>query len=280
MFDLDSLIQTALKEDIGWGDITTEACVPPDLQAVGAFIAKEPMVICGLFTLQRVFAAMDERVKVMLHCQDGSMLLAGTMVAEVSGPARAILTAERTSLNILQRLSGIATRTREAVTQVEGTQARVCDTRKTTPGLRELEKYAVRIGGGSNHRMGLSDGVLIKDNHIAAAGSIAKAVDAARKRIPHSIKIEVETATIDDVRQALSSGADIIMFDNMDIPMMTEAVRLVNGRALTEASGNMGDKPLREVAMTGVDLISIGALTHTVHAADINLKLGSTPKAL
>ena len=272
MFDLDTLIQTALKEDIGWGDITTESCVPAEKITTGAFIAKEQMVICGLFTLPRVFSALDGSVTVTTHCQDGATLLAGTLIAEVSGPARAILTGERTALNILQRLSGIATRTREAVTAVEGTQAKITDTRKTTPGLRELEKYAVRIGGGTNHRMGLSDGVLIKDNHIAAAGGIENAIAAARKRVPHTIKIEVETTTMDEVRQALNAGADIIMFDNMDVPQMAEAVRLVNGRAVTEASGHMGDKPLRAVAMTGVDLISIGALTHTVQATDISLK--------
>ncbi|MCL1807969.1 MAG: carboxylating nicotinate-nucleotide diphosphorylase [Oscillospiraceae bacterium] len=280
MFDLDSLIQVALKEDIGWGDITTESCVPADLHATGAFIAKEPMVICGLFTIPRVFNTLSKDVTINLHCQDGATLLAGTTIAEISGPARAILTGERTALNILQRLSGIATRTHEAVNEVDGTQAKICDTRKTTPGLRELEKYAVRIGGGSNHRMGLSDGVLIKDNHIASAGGIEKAVMAARKRVPHSIKIEVETASLDEVRQAINAGVDIIMFDNMDTSTMAEAVKLVNGRAMTEASGNMGEKNLREVALTGVDLISIGALTHTVHAADISLKIGSARESV
>lgn len=280
MFNLESLIQSALREDIGWGDITTEACVPESKTVSGAFIAKEPMVICGLFILPHVFAALDKTVTVTPRCKDGDLLATGAVIAEISGSARAVLTGERTALNLLQRLTGIATGTREAVSQVEGMKVKICDTRKTTPGLRSLEKYAVRVGGGTNHRMGLSDGVLIKDNHIAAAGGITKAVDAARGRIPHTIRIEVETSTLDEVREALSAGADIIMLDNMSNEVMEEAVRLINGRAVTEASGNMGDKSLREVAQTGVNLISIGALTHTVRAADISLKFGSVPKML
>ncbi|MDR0293172.1 MAG: carboxylating nicotinate-nucleotide diphosphorylase [Oscillospiraceae bacterium] len=280
MFDVDTLIQTALKEDIGWRDITTETCVPADKKITGAFIAKEPMVICGLFLLPRVFDALDKSVTVTFRCQDGDALPAGTAIAGVSGPARAILTGERTALNLLQRLTGIATRTRGAVAAAEGTRAKICDTRKTTPGLRELEKYAVRVGGGTNHRMGLSDGVLIKDNHIAAAGGITKAVEAARKRVPHTLKIEVETTTLDEVREALDAGADIIMLDNMDNPQMAEAVRLIGGRAVTEASGNMGEKSLREAAETGVDLISVGALTHSVRAADISLRFTPMPKTL
>jgi nicotinate-nucleotide pyrophosphorylase (carboxylating) len=273
MIELDNLIQAALKEDIGWGDITTESCIPEGKSARGAFIAKEPMIICGLFLLPRIFHALDDSVTVAPYYIDGDKIPAGTVIASLSGSARAILSGERVALNLLQRLTGIATKTHEAVKQIQGTHAKICDTRKTTPGLRVLEKYAVRTGGGSNHRMGLSDGVLIKDNHISAAGGIEQAVKAARERVPHTVMIEVEVSSLDEVRQALESGADIIMLDNMDITAMTEAIRFIGGRAVTEASGNMGDKSLRDVALTGVDLISIGALTHTVRAADISLKL-------
>ena len=275
MFDLDGILRAALAEDIGWGDVTTDSCVPPDRRCSGYFLAKEDMVVCGLEAVCRTFALLDGGVEVTLKCADGDFVKKGGTIALIEGPARAILTGERTALNLLQRLSGIATRTREAAEQVEGTKTKVCDTRKTTPGLRALEKYAVRVGGGANHRMGLSDGVLIKDNHIAAAGSIALAVTAARRNMPHTLKIEVETTNLDEVRQALDAGADIIMLDNMTPEKMRAAVALVNGRAKTEASGNMGDKSLREVAETGVDLISIGALTHTVRAADISLKFNA-----
>jgi nicotinate-nucleotide pyrophosphorylase (carboxylating) len=276
MFDLDSLIQAALKEDIGWGDVTTDSCVPLETQVSGAFVAKEPLAVCGLFLLPKVFDALGGGVTVTPICEEGDFLLSGTVIAEVSGPARIILTGERTALNLLQRLSGIATRTREAVLAVEGTGAVICDTRKTTPGLRVLEKYAVRTGGGTNHRMGLSDGVLIKDNHIAAAGGIFPAVAAAGRNVPHTLKIEVEVSSLNQAREALEAGADILMFDNMPLPLMEEAVQLVGGRAVTEASGNMGNKSLeelRQVAMTGVNLISIGGLTNSSAAADISLKL-------
>ncbi len=285
MLDLDNLIKTALNEDIGWGDITTESCVPPDKNITGEFLAKEPMVICGLFVLRRVFDEAgrrygDAQTVVKPRCKDGDEIREGTVLADISGSARAILSGERVALNLLQHMSGIATRTRAALKQIAGTKTKICDTRKTLPGLRVLQKYAVRIGGGSNHRMGLSDGVLIKDNHIAAAGGIANAVFAARERIPHTVKIEVEATTLDEVAEALSAGADIIMLDNMDNETMTEAVHTVNGRAVTEASGNMGSKDLRAVAMTGVDLISVGGLTHSVRAADISLKFGVSPKSV
>jgi nicotinate-nucleotide pyrophosphorylase (carboxylating) len=279
MFELDNLIQAALKEDIGWGDITTDSCIPADLRASGVFTAKEPMVVCGLFILSEVFAVLDKNVTVTPKCRDGVRLTAGTVIANIEGPARAILTGERTALNILQRLSGIAARTREVVEAVAGTRAKICDTRKTTPGLRVLEKYAVRTGGGVNHRMGLSDGVLIKDNHIAAAGGISGAVAAVRRSAPHTLKIEVEASSLEEVQQALEAKADIVMFDNMPLSVMEEAVKLVDGRALTEASGNMGNKSLselRDIALTGVDLISIGSLTHSVRAADISLKLNTS----
>ena len=275
MFGLENILRAALAEDIGWGDVTTDSCVPPDRRCSGYFLAKEDMVICGLEALSKTFGLLGGGVDVKFKCADGDLVKKGSIIALIEGPARAILTGERTALNLLQRLSGIATRTREAAAQVEGTKTQVCDTRKTTPGLRALEKYAVRVGGGANHRMGLSDGVLIKDNHIAAAGSIALAVAAARKSMPHTLKIEVETTNLDEVRQAIDAGADIVMLDNMTPGEMCNAVALVAGRAKTEASGNMGDRSLREVAETGVDLISIGALTHTVRAADISLKFNA-----
>jgi nicotinate-nucleotide pyrophosphorylase (carboxylating) len=270
---IDAFLTAALAEDIGWGDITTESCVAEDTQISGIFVAKEDTVVCGMDVVKRVFAILDPLVKVTEHLHDGDVAHVGVTIAEISGPARPILMGERVSLNLLQRLSGIASQTRKLVAQVESTNATIADTRKTTPGLRVLEKYAVRVGGGSNHRMGLSDGVLIKDNHIAAAGSITLAVERARKMAPHTLKIEVETATLTQVDEALEAGADIIMLDNMDLETMTQAVKKIGGKALSEASGNMGDKDLREVASTGVDIISVGAITHSVRSADISLRI-------
>ena len=270
---MDKFLRRALEEDFGPGDITTEACVPLHTPARGRFIAKAPGVICGVEILSRVFALLDPAAQVTQRVSDGDRVEAGAVIAEIHGPARSILSGERLALNLLCHLSGIATQTAEAVAQVAGTGAKICDTRKTTPGLRVLEKYAVRTGGGVNHRFGLFDGVLIKDNHIVAAGGISPAVEAARRLCPHTIKIEVETESLKQVEEALIAGADIIMLDNMDLSTMGEAVSLINGRCLTEASGNMGDKDLKAVAETGVDFISIGALTHTVRILDISLKL-------
>ena len=269
---LDALIDRAIAEDYGTGDITTLCTVPEDKEISGRFIAKEPGVVCGLFVVERVFNKLDAAISLRAYVKDGDAVAVGAVLAEVYGNARAVLVGERTALNFLQRLSGIATRTAEAVKAVEGTKARITDTRKTTPGLRVLEKYAVRTGGGSNHRFNLSDGILIKDNHITAAGGITPAVQSARRNAPHTLKIEVEVESLEMLAEALAAGADIIMLDNMDLPQMAEAVKRVGGRALVEASGNMGDKDLRLVAKTGVDLISIGALTHTVRAMDISLR--------
>lgn len=269
---LDGLLFAALKEDIGTGDITTNSCIPEDRQAEGRLIAKADGVVCGLAVAARVFRLLDERIVLTPLVQDGDRVGKGEVLAELSGPARGILTGERVALNLLQRMSGIATATAKAVSAVSGTKAKICDTRKATPGLRVLEKTAVRVGGGHNHRFNLADGVLIKDNHIAAAGGIAEAVRAARAAAPHVMKIEVEAETLEDVQQALDAGAEIIMLDNMDTKTMRQAVDLVGGRALTEASGNMGERDLKEVAQTGVDFISIGALTHSVKALDISLK--------
>ena len=230
------------------------------------------MIICGIDVAELVFRTVDASISFNANFKDGDKVCKGDVIATVNGNARNVLTAERTSLNLMQRLTGIATRTHEAVKCVEGTKAKITDTRKTTPGLRVLEKYAVRAGGGTNHRFNLADGILIKDNHIAVSGGIKNAVANARKAAPHTLKIEVEVETKEQLAEALEAGADIIMLDNMSNELMSECVKIIDGRALVEASGNMGDKDLYEVAKTGVDIISIGALTHTVRAADISLK--------
>ena len=270
---MDEIITRALKEDIGTGDITTMSTVPAGQTINGRFIAKEAGIICGLEIVRRVFEIVNNEIQFKPLVNDGDAVLTGEVIASISGPAVGILMGERVALNFLQRLSGISSKTASLAKIIEGTGARISDTRKTTPGLRVFEKYAVKIGGGMNHRFNLSDGVLIKDNHIAAAGGISNAIEAARNSIPHTLKIEVEVETMEQIEEALKAGADIIMLDNMDIPAMKEAVAKINGRALVEASGNMGDKDLRAVAETGVDIISIGALTHSVKAMDISLKL-------
>jgi len=270
---LDELLRAALAEDIGTGDITTESCISEAAIAKGHFVAKEAGVICGLAVVERVFALVDTAVTIVPCAEEGGKVEVGAVVAEIKGSAKAILQGERLALNLLQRLSGIATKTAHAVAEVAGTGVRICDTRKTTPGLRVLEKYAVKTGGGYNHRFGLFDGAMIKDNHIVAVGGIKKAVQKTRENIPHTIKIEVETTNLAEVEAALAAGADIIMLDNMDCTQMRKAVSQIAGRAKTEASGNMGTRSLREVAETGVDYISIGALTHTVQALDISLRL-------
>lgn len=271
-FQIDGLIRRSLEEDIGTGDITTNSTVSVDRKIKGRFIAKEPGIVCGLPIVKRVFELLDINIELFYHVQEGGFVSKGEIVAEISGPARGILTGERVVLNFLQHLSGIATRTHESVARISGTKAVIADTRKTTPGLRVLEKYAVRTGGGSNHRSNLSDGILIKDNHIHAAGGIRQAIESARALAPHTLKIEVETENIAQIEEALACKADIIMLDNMTIEEMAKAVALINGRAIVEASGNMGEKDLQGVAATGVNIISIGALTHSVRALDISLR--------
>ena len=269
---LDRIILNALEEDVGTGDITTESTIPEDRVAHGLYKAKESGILCGIGVAKRVFELIDPTIEFTALKKDGNPIEKGEIIAEVRGKATNVLTGERTGLNLMQRMSGIATRTAEAVKQVEGTNAKICDTRKTTPGLRVIEKYAVKVGGGTNHRFNLADGILIKDNHIVAAGSITAAVRAARENAPHTLKIEVEVETFEELNEALEAGADIIMLDNMSCEDMKKAVGIVAGRAITEASGNMGDRNLAEVAACGVDLISIGALTHSVRALDISLK--------
>ncbi|MGQ9512086.1 carboxylating nicotinate-nucleotide diphosphorylase [Thermodesulfitimonas sp.] len=270
---LDRLIDTALREDLGPGDITTESIVPETLWARAEFIAKEEGVVAGLPVAGRVFKRLDPEAEFRAEVAEGSAVRAGAVLAVVTGRARTILTGERVALNFVRHLSGIATRTRRLVAAIEGLRAVVLDTRKTTPGLRALEKYAVRAGGGRNHRFGLFDGVLIKDNHIRAAGGIREAVTRVRARAPYTLKVEVEVQSLDEVEEALAAGADIIMLDNMPVAMMREAVRRIGGRALVEASGGITEENIREVAVTGVDFISVGALTHSVRALDISLEI-------
>lgn len=269
---IDAFLWQVLQEDIGQGDITTVTTVPEDCWVNAHLLAKDEGVLCGLPVFKQVFYLLDESIDVKLLAEEGSSVESGQIIAELQGPARSLLTAERVALNLLQRLSGVATATKVAVSQIEGTSCKIIDTRKTTPGLRFLEKYAVRVGGGFNHRFNLADGILIKDNHIRAAGGITAAVTSARTNSPHTMKIEIEVENFEQVQEALDSGADILLLDNMSLDQMTEAVNWISGRALTEASGNMGRKDLKAVAQTGVDLISIGALTHSVKALDLSLK--------
>ena len=266
------LIRTALEEDCGNGDVTTAATIPEGAVAHGRYIAKEDGILCGMPVVRAVFDEIDPDIALKVNFSEGQFFKKGDILAEVSGNARSVLTGERVGLNLLQHMSAIATATSAAVKQVEGYKAKITDTRKTTPGMRYLEKLAVRVGGGTNHRFNLSDGVLIKYNHIVAAGSITSAIEAARKSVPHTLKIEVEVEDFQQLDEALKAGADIIMLDNMSCEDMKKAVETVNGRAVLEASGNMGERDLREVAATGVDIISIGALTHSVKALDISLK--------
>jgi nicotinate-nucleotide pyrophosphorylase (carboxylating) len=270
---IDRIIDNALAEDIHTGDITTLAVVREGRNARAILKAKETMLLAGIKVAARVFQRLDECIVFNALFDEGSRLAKGDMIAEIHGEASLLLQGERVALNLLQRMCGIATITDRYVEAVRGTKARVVDTRKTTPGLRVLEKYAVRVGGGMNHRTGLYDGVLIKENHIAAAGGITESVQRARSYIPHTLKIEIETETLEQVIEALAAGADIIMLDNMDVPTMREAVAKINGRALVEASGGVNLDSIRSIAETGVDIISVGALTHSARAVDISMLL-------
>ena len=271
-YNLDDFLLAALDEDIGTGDVTTSSCVSEDSVASAVFIAKDSGVICGVDIAARVFELLNKDVKMTALVRDGDFVNPSAVIAEISGSAQAILMGERTALNILQYLSGIATATSKAVNEIAGANAKITDTRKILPGFRALAKYAVRCGGGSNHRFNLSDRALIKDNHIKAAGGIANAVKLVRLHCPPTLKIEVETESLEQVREAISAGADIIMLDNMPIDMMRDAVGIIGDIALTEASGNIDKRGLKSVAETGVDFISIGALTHSVKALDISLR--------
>ncbi len=267
------LIELALEEDLGPGDVTTQALIPPDLEGAAQIRAKQTLVVAGLPVAARVFARLCAALHFSPQVAEGEEVEAGTVLAELSGPVAAILTGERTALNFLMRLSGIATHTRRLVGLVAGSGAVLVDTRKTTPGWRLLEKYAVRLGGGRNHRLGLFDGVLIKNNHLAAVGSVGEAVRRARERGHQLLRVEVEVGSLAELEDALTAGADIVMLDNMDEAAMAEAVALARGRALLEASGGMTPERLPRVAATGVHFISVGALTHSAPAVDIHLRL-------
>jgi nicotinate-nucleotide pyrophosphorylase (carboxylating) len=270
---IDKLIDLAMDEDIGPGDVTTRHLVAPEALGIGTIVAKETLVIAGLAVARRVFERLDPKVTFTSDYQDGDTVTQGRTVVDLAGGLAALLTAERTALNFLQRLSGIATHVRHYVQAIHAPNVRLLDTRKTTPGWRELEKYAVRAGGGTNHRMGLYDAVLIKDNHIAAAGGITCAVAKIKQQIDPAMTIEVETTTLAEVQEALDTGAHIIMLDNMDLAQIKSAVALVNGRAKLEVSGGVTIAHLAELAATGVDLISSGALTHSARAVDLSMRI-------
>lgn len=272
----DDLIKLALHEDIGPGDITTDNLVTADTQGKGVIIAKQDLIIAGLAVTEQVFHTLDPKIVFDACFSDGQPVTAGSTVVRIDGSLKTLLKGERTALNFLQRLSGIATQTRAYVIAVAGTGVKLVDTRKTAPGWRVLEKHAVRAGGAGNHRMGLYDGVLIKDNHIAVAGGIANAVSAIKKQISHLVKVEVETTSIEEVKEALTAGADIIMLDNMDVDQIRQAVEVINKRALVEISGGVTREKLKDLARTGVDLISIGALTHSAVAVDLSMRIEPT----
>ena len=271
MLEWDETVLRALKEDLGSGDVTTRITVNPEKRARAELLAKENLVLAGLDVARRAFALVDPETVFISSFTDGDEISKGTVFARVEGRAVSLLEAERVALNFLQRLCGIATLTRRFVAEVAGTKASITDTRKTTPGLRSMEKYAVRVGGGRNHRFSLADGVLIKENHSRAAGGIGEAVRRARAGAPHPLKIEVEVSTLEEVAEAVAARADILLLDNMDVQRVRESVALVNGRALLEVSGGMALSTVRTFAQTGVDILSVGALTHSARAMDISM---------
>ncbi len=271
---VDALLSAALAEDLGRaGDITSNATIPDGQRSEGHIVARAPGTIAGLEQATRAFMLADERAVVDLVTTDGSEVDPGDVLAVVAGPTRSLLTAERTCLNLLGHLSGVASATAAMVRRIEGTKARIVDTRKTLPGLRSLQKYAVRCGGGANHRFGLDDAVLIKDNHIAAAGSLSEAVKAVRLSVGHMVKVEVEVDTLEQLDEALTTGVDAVLLDNMTPAQLTAAVATVAGRCITEASGGVTPETVREIAETGVDLISMGWLTHSAPQLDIGFDL-------
>lgn len=270
--NVDNYIINTLKEDITSEDVSTNAVMPENKNGSAQLICKQDGVLCGLDVFERAFKLLDENSRFETEFSDGDEVKKGTLIGTVYGDIKALLSAERTGLNYLQRMSGIATITREYAKELEGYKTVLLDTRKTTPNMRPFEKHAVKVGGGTNHRYNLSDGVLLKDNHIGAAGSVKKAIEMAKAYAPFVRKIEIETETLEQVKEALEAGADIIMLDNMDNETMKEAVRLIDGRAETECSGNVTKERLRSIAETGVDFVSCGALTHSAPIIDFSLK--------
>ena len=268
----DQLIRMALQEDITSEDVSTNAVMPTATKGTVDLIAKEDGVVAGLEIYARVFTILDEKTEIDLHCKDGDEVKKGELMATVTGDIRVLLSGERVALNYLQRMSGIATYTRQVAKLLKGSNVTLLDTRKTTPNCRVFEKYAVRVGGGHNHRYNLSDGVLLKDNHIGAAGSVAKAVKMAKAYAPFVRKIEIEVETLDQVKEAVEAGADIIMLDNMTPEVMKQAVELIDGRAQTECSGNITKENIQKIREIGVDFVSSGALTHSAPILDISMK--------
>ena len=271
LFEIERIVRTALEEDIGLGDVTTEVTVAAETVARAELVAKEDFILAGIDVAATVFRTLDPEIGFEKLLEDGRKVRRGEVIAWIKGPASVLLQGERVALNLLQRMSGIASLTAQYVELVTGTDAVIVDTRKTVPGLRALDKYSVRMGGGRNHRIGLFDGVLIKENHSAAAGGITAAISRAKQRLPHTLKIEVETRNLDEVKGALAAGADIIMLDNMTFEEMRQGVTLIDGQALVEASGGVNLETVRDIAETGVNIISVGALTHSVQAADISM---------
>ncbi len=267
------IVERALREDVGRGDISTEAVISPAARATGAIQCRSEAVVAGLAVARDVFSVLDSELAFTPEVADGSLVSGATEIARLKGSTSAILTGERTALNFLQRMSGIASQTREIVEAVAPSGVRVVDTRKTAPGLRLLDKYAVRLGGGANHRFGLDDAVLLKDNHLRAAGGVAAAVARVREQLGHMVVVEVEVTSLQETRTAVEAGVDVIMLDNMDPATMREAVGIVNGAATVEASGGITVETAQQVAETGVDVISVGSLTHSVQAPDISLNL-------
>jgi nicotinate-nucleotide pyrophosphorylase (carboxylating) len=265
------ICKNALAQDVGRGDITTNTLVPAGQKAEADMVAREDFVVCGLPVMVEVFRLVDPRIRMLPDIPDGDGVRAGNRICTITGPARGILTGERVALNFFQNLSAVASITRQFVEKIEGTSARIVDTRKTTPGLRQLQKYAVRVGGGYNHRMGLDDGVLIKENHITLAGGIAQALKLMDESASHLHRVEIEVETLDQVREAIDAGAQAILLDNMDLSTLEKAVAIAGGKAILEASGNVTLDTVYDIAQTGVDLISVGALTHSAGSRDVSL---------
>lgn len=272
-FYVDNLIKNALLEDINYVDITTDYLIPEDQENEAKFLAKADGVLCGIEVALRVFTLIQPDFQYEVFIHDGEEVKKGDIIAKIKGKTRTILKGERTALNLLQHMSGISSMTNRIVKIVEGTNASIADTRKTLPGMRSLQKYAVTVGGGKNHRFNLSDAAMLKDNHVDAGGGITNAVTKLRTKLGHMAKVELEVRTLDELREALSVDVDVIMLDNMDNDTMREAVKIADGKALLEASGGITEETIRDVAETGVDIISIGALTHSVKAFDISLKI-------
>lgn len=277
-FEIDDIIKRAIKEDINYIDVTTDYLIDDELVSSARYVSKDDGVLCGIEIAMRVFELLDSSVKYEILIHDGQKVKKGDIIAVIHGKVKTLLKGERTALNLVQHLSGIATQTNKCAELIKGTKASVADTRKTLPGLRSLQKYAVTVGGGKNHRYNLSDCAMLKDTHLDAYGSITNAVNALREHLGHTVKIEVETTNLDEVKEALEVGAELIMLDNMSCEQMTEAVSICGGKALLEASGNVTEETIKSIAETGVDIISIGALTHSVKCFDISMKMDKGTK--